>query len=593
MFGGHYDALAPRQKEKLHEWVDRYNEIMGQHLEPSGLYEELPMLTRTTFEAVTHALMTTELTDEEGRSLGTAVDLVRLVETVHGEIVGVGGDHQFRIYAFLAPKALEVLEKSREFTRHADNTVYHLDYPINYRQNGVPSIQFSVARDGERADIDVNYRSSAFPVLLFDGHLTAANSDIRAGDNYDRHLSRWQGFLNWWRQLSVCLLPLNHSRKIGAQTSTMDPFPTIPRVRSTEAVAMAVEDFLSTWLVQRQPERVMPYFAERSYACVLDLEPESTDAMMAPFRILRDLKEVNLVLGPVGHLGEALEGVEPPGLDPHFVSHPYEDQFVLFDLPPGVVEGFECYDPNAPLPPWHERPDQKFYGASMRLRTEDAQTFDLFLIWTAEEGHWKIAAFHVDPHADSLDIPRLRPANIAEVEREPKMPADPSLSAAVEAFLSDWLIHQRIDDAMEHVSPIAYECIQLFADPSELEKMTNLEELVRSRLRRIAEFTGRPENLGEALAPVIPWDPDLHVLAHEHEDAYALLSFSDHHAEQLDCRHRSEGRLYHGERERAHGTHFATMFKLRNAGDHPPAILFLWAEEEGVWRIISYDVMMH
>ncbi len=97
---------------------------------------------------------------------------------------------------------------------------------------------------------------------------------------------------------------------------------------------------------------------------------------------------------------------------PHFISHPYDDQFVLFDLPPEVVEGLECYDPNAPLPPWHERPDQKFYGASMRLQTEDAQTFDVFQIWTAEEDHWKIVAFHVDPHADTLDIPRLRPATI-------------------------------------------------------------------------------------------------------------------------------------------------------------------------------------
>ncbi len=174
--------------------------------------------------------------------------------------------------------------------------------PSTTAKNGVPSIQFSIARDGERADIDVDYRSSAFPVVLFDGHLTAANSDVRAGDNYDRHLSRWQGFLNWWRQLFGLPVAKATLPQDEPPTSTMDPFPSVPRVRSTEAVAVAVEDFLSTWLVQRQPERVMPYFSERSYACVLELEPGSEDTMMAPFRILRDMKEVNLVLGPVGHL---------------------------------------------------------------------------------------------------------------------------------------------------------------------------------------------------------------------------------------------------------------------------------------------------
>ena len=457
----------------------------------------------------------------------------------------------------------------------------------------MPSIQFSIARDAERADIDVDYRSSAFPVVLFDGHLSSANSDVRAGDNYDRHLSRWQGFLNWWRQLFGLPVAKATFPQDEPPTSTMDPYPSVPRVRSTEAVAVAVEDFLSTWLVQRQPERVMPYFSERSYACVLDLEPGSEDTMMAPFRILRDMKEVNLVLGPVGHLGEALDGVKPPDLDPYFISHPYDDQFVLFDLPPEVVDGLECYDPNAPLRPWHERPDQKFYGASMRLQTDDAQTFDVFQIWTAEDDHWKIVGFHVNPHADTLDIPTRRPAAIGTVEREPKMQADPVFTAAAEAFLSDWLIHRRIDEAIKHVSPIAYQCVQLFRDPSELEEVDNLETLVRGRLTRIATFTGDPETLRDALAPIVPWDPDLHILAHEQEEAYTLLSFSDHHAEQLDCRHRSEGRLYHGERERTHGTHFATMFTLRKAGEHAPAILFLWTKQEGTWSVISYDVMMH
>ena len=485
------------------------------------------------------------------------------------------------------------MDESREFARHGDNTVFHLDYPINYRQKGVPSIQFSIARDGERADIDVDYRSSAFPVVLFDGHLSAANSDVRAGDNYDRHLNRWQGFLNWWRQLFGLPLVRQTPSQDESPSSTMDPFPSVPRIRSTEAVAVAVEDFLSTWLVQRQPERVMPYFAERSYACVLELEPGSEDTMMAPFRILRDMQEVNVVLGPVGHLGEAIDGIVLEELHPHLIPHAYDDQFVIFDLPPEVVDGLECHDPNAPLPPWHERRDQKFYGASMRLKTEDAQAFDVFQIWTVEEGHWKIVAFHVDPHTDTLNIPRWRPAAIDKVEREPRMPADPEFAAAAERFLSDWFLRRRIEEAMEHFSPLAYECLQLFRDPSELETVGNLETLVLQRLIRIAEFTGQPETLQDALAPVVPWDPDLHVLSHEQDQAYTLVSFTDHHAEQYDCRRRAEGRLYHGEGERTHGNHFVSLFTLRKASEHAPAILFLWTKQEGVWRIISYDVMRY
>ena len=137
-FGGKYEQLAPEQKQLIGDWTRRYNEITGERLVVEASYDALPLSTRTTFEAVTHALMSSELTDDAGESLGTALDLVRLVETTHGAIPDVRGDHQLRLYAFLQREAVETLENSREFSRHADNTIYHVDYPINYRQDGNP-----------------------------------------------------------------------------------------------------------------------------------------------------------------------------------------------------------------------------------------------------------------------------------------------------------------------------------------------------------------------------------------------------------------------------------------------------------------------
>ena len=94
----------------------------------------------------------------------------------------------------LKTSAIDTLTRSREFERGVDNTVFHHGYPINYRQQGgTPSIQISIALDHVRADVDVDYRSSGFPLALFNGHLSASNSDVRAGDNYDRHTNRWTG----------------------------------------------------------------------------------------------------------------------------------------------------------------------------------------------------------------------------------------------------------------------------------------------------------------------------------------------------------------------------------------------------------------
>lgn len=163
----------------------------------------LPLSVKTTFSAVTHALLHTKLTDSSGVSLGdSALAIVDKVDTVAGQIEGAGGDRQFRMFVQLVPAAMEILSKSQEFNRRADNTVFHKGYPICFRsQGGVPSIQVSLSSDHSRADIDVDYRSAKFPVFLVNGHLSTSNSDVRAGNNDEIHNRHWSGLQNWWRNL--------------------------------------------------------------------------------------------------------------------------------------------------------------------------------------------------------------------------------------------------------------------------------------------------------------------------------------------------------------------------------------------------------
>jgi hypothetical protein len=61
----------------------------------------------------------------------------------------------------LVPDAQEVLTRASEFFRDKDNTVFHKEYPINFRQRGhVPTIQISIAKDGTRAEYEVFKRFS-------------------------------------------------------------------------------------------------------------------------------------------------------------------------------------------------------------------------------------------------------------------------------------------------------------------------------------------------------------------------------------------------------------------------------------------------
>jgi hypothetical protein len=181
-FGGAYSELDERRRLLLDDWVARFDKAIGQSLDARSFYDEiLGFSTKTTFDAVTHALMTTPLTDASGQKFSDGLALIERVDNVKGEVSGSSGDRQFRMYVRLMPNAREMLERSQEFKRGIDNAVYHKGYPLNYReQNGTPSIQVSIALDGRQADVDVDYRSSSFPVMLFNGHLSASNSDVRA-----------------------------------------------------------------------------------------------------------------------------------------------------------------------------------------------------------------------------------------------------------------------------------------------------------------------------------------------------------------------------------------------------------------------------
>jgi hypothetical protein len=76
------------------EFVGRYNQATGKELVPQHAYDSARLSVRTTFDAVTHALLHANMTDNTGKSLGHAIDLVEAIDEVMGEETGVGGDRQ-------------------------------------------------------------------------------------------------------------------------------------------------------------------------------------------------------------------------------------------------------------------------------------------------------------------------------------------------------------------------------------------------------------------------------------------------------------------------------------------------------------------
>jgi hypothetical protein len=212
------------------------------------------------------------------------------------------------MYVQLKPDAVTMLERSREFRRGTDNTVFHKGYPINYRQQGgAPSMQISMATDHRRADIDVDYRASSFPAAMFNGHLTAANSDVRAGNNFDRHVNRWAGFQNWWRSFFGIRIGGSSAGDDNADRALV---PDRPRA-GDKTIDLMMEDFLKAWLVDGDITAAMSYVSEQALSCLIEDsdDPQTFDRGTAPFLLYANLKAAHEALGTRSSLEGLTVGV--------------------------------------------------------------------------------------------------------------------------------------------------------------------------------------------------------------------------------------------------------------------------------------------
>ena len=266
--GTSYASLRPEQKQLVDDFIGRYNATTDSKLIPEQAYDNARLSVRTTFDAVTHALLNAKMTDAQGKSLGRAIDLVDAVDEVMGEQSGVGGDRQFRVYVYLKPNTVDVLSRSREFSRDRDNSVYHKGFPICFRlKNGPPSIQFSISLDQKLSDVDVDYRASGFPKGLINGHLSSSNSDVRAGNNLDRHDGRWSGLNGWWRNVFGQLGSGGKPAKENVSEG-LGHIPLNPAVKADQGVDKSAHDFLQSWVVAKQPNKSIAYFSRLSYPCL-------------------------------------------------------------------------------------------------------------------------------------------------------------------------------------------------------------------------------------------------------------------------------------------------------------------------------------
>ena len=363
---------------------------------PSGVSE------RTTFDAVTHALMKTKLSDESGASLGSALDLVAGVDRISGQQQGRQGDEQFRLYVRLRETARETLEKSREFVRSHENTVYHVGFPVDFRQAGkMPTLQVSMSDDGTKADIDVDYRSSKMPEAMWNGHLSSANSDVRAGDNHTRHDKRWDGLVNWWRQTfggvkdeetpaTDLLAPLPPPKEITPLA------PNRPMGADIPELSDAAQEFLTDWLIRHNYDEAMEFISDESLACLV-ISPEST-LKKGTRKAMRELLEAaGKRVGDHSSLSTIISAASAWGPNIRKLDHPRSQDFDLAEVTDSIGESSLCRNRKERVR--RGQPTEPvfgtYYATVCRFQFRSANQGALVLLWKKESGQWRIQSYDV------------------------------------------------------------------------------------------------------------------------------------------------------------------------------------------------------
>ena len=586
-FGGKYEELNPRQQELVKLWVGEFQKIFNRPADPATIYDQLPLSARTTFEAVTHALSRSQLTSGSGKAYGNALDLVELVERVAGTLPGARGDSQYRIYVYFKPGAVDKLYNSREFKRDRDNTVFHIGYPINFRQQGgVPSIQISVARTGRRGDIDVDYRPSAGVTALTSGHLTSANSDVRAGNNHARHIARWQGFSEWWRALMAKLAVDPESPEVADFASRA--------YRGLEAKANGrlpelINAALTDWLIKRQPISLLSTISINAYPCVAEFSDSSRpDSKAALLRILNQLVQVNQRLGKVARLEDAVIPAAYPLPESEPVQHPYSSVFTMQRVHDDIAWAIDCriryrlhLVESIPRPAHHM--DETFV-VSFKIKDQKTPTF-LVQTWRKESGNWKLVSFDIKRRSTAPPADLLAQA----VNPDGGKPAEAKLQTTVETFLTSWFIDRRLDAASAMFLPESYACdavAEAGTAPARADSNANVLNFLKETLTQ----SPRERTLARTLSAAQAGHPDLKPLMHMQDGAYFMAEASTELMRMYSCGVRLSPTASIEEKTSGIGG-ILTAFHLSHSKQESAGTISLyWKYVNGDWRIASFSV---
>ena len=420
--------------------------------------------------------------------------------------------------------------------------------------------------------------------------MSDSNSDVRAGNNLDLHDSRWSGLNGWWRNVFGLL---GTGGKPAQESATQRPgnIPLNPDVKADQGVDKSAHDFLERWVVGKQPNKSVAYFARRSYPC-LDVLAQKRGQPALPgmirLRTMMAMQKFSESTGSVNSVADVFEPADKWSQALKPAKNAYATEFRLVNVPADMAPDEECVA--TPADDSGKPSKDKYFATAFRGKEGDSRNKVMSMLWAQEGGYWKIIAIRIEDGSDAGLLPKNAVVEAPPSAEEPRyISGDPAAVKNITEFYQAWIIKRNVAQASTFASQRSYQCL---AAPSEDEKkLTSIARIqfgLEQPLRRIPSGA----NLSGVMSGVQPFNDLLRPVQQEDSKAFAIMAVPDQMANSFLCQHRQLPEVTSdlNPADARYGAYYLSVSRLNYGEEQSPALLLLWAKEGTGWKIVAWAV---
>jgi len=216
--------------------------------------------------------------------------------------------------------------------------------------------------------------------------------------------------LLWEKENGVWKIVSYEVEPAGEDPDTPDLRPTetaeaveIKRTDGDARLISVTEDFVRSWLVDKNIDQAFGHLSQRAYSCYNlfrgDDVPEAQSLEEAGQHIRDGMEQIGQQLPEISSLEQIIESVDVTNPAIFVVTHPNESAYTLVAAPDGIAEAFDC----AARTRGEEFSSEgiaalgygDYFATGFQFRVEQGEGAALVLAWAQENGQWKIYAYDV------------------------------------------------------------------------------------------------------------------------------------------------------------------------------------------------------